>query len=119
MEGKSNFKRFSLMMMMMMMMMLKFELMFFISKIRTTTFERIDLRDLQEHGLFHSTWLKKPLLWQEFLNASLIMIPNSVKKNFYKKTRVKNRNFHRASPSIKTYFIHSHKKRIVWKHGPS
>ena len=111
MEGKSNFKRFSLMMMMMM-MMLKFELMFFISKIRTTTFERIDLRDLQEHGLFHSTWLKKPLLWQEFLNASLIMIPNSVKKNFYKKTRVKN-------TSIKTYFIHSHKKRIVWKHGPS
>ena len=48
---------------------------FFISKIRTTTFERIDLRDLQEHGLFHSTWLKNlfygrnswMLVWSWFL----------------------------------------------------
>ena len=29
-----------------------------------------------EHDLFHSTWQKTPLLWQEFLNASLSMIPS-------------------------------------------
>ena len=53
MEGKTIFKRFSLMMMMimmmMMMMMLKFVdvIYFFKRKIQTTIFERKDLRDLQ------------------------------------------------------------------------
>ena len=58
MEGKTIFKRFSLMMkmmmmimmmMMMMMIMLKFidVICFFKRKIQTTIFERKDLRDLQ------------------------------------------------------------------------
>ena len=54
MEGKTIFKRFSLMMkmmmmMMMMMMMLKFVdvICFFKRKIQTTIIERKDLRDLQ------------------------------------------------------------------------
>ena len=52
MEGKTIFKRFSLMMkmmMMMIMMMIKFVdvICFFKRKIQTTIFERKDLRDLQ------------------------------------------------------------------------
>ena len=46
----------------------------FKSKIRSIIIEGKFLRDLQQHGLFHNTW-QKHLLWQEFLNASLSMIP--------------------------------------------
>ena len=109
---KTIFTRFSLMKMM-------------LSSLKISFYEQSSSSNFSEERLtrFAIAWplsqhmTKKPLLWQEFLNASLSVIPRwflvfdvfglcaSVKKNFYKKLRVK---AWRYNTNLKYYIIWSY-----------